>query len=512
MDVQLSEVMAALSLATDVAMGIPLESGLAVCLGATGVATRMGLDEEELRRVYYLALLRHIGCTAGSDEIGRAVGDEVALRGAMGSADFANPREMLGVMRRHIRSVNPPAARPGAWVRAMRGAPKIKDGSRAVCEVAQMLADRMGFDEAFQRDISMAGERFDGKGFPGDVGGSEVSRPSMIVQAVELALTAAALDGPGNAAAIVERRSGAQFDPVTSSAIARHVADVVADAAPESPWEAVVAAEPGEPEPMDDARLDDSLRAVADFADLKSPYLVGHSSGVAELAAAAAERAGLPPSDVATVRRAGWVHDVGRVGVPSMLWGKTGPLSLDDWERIRMHAYHTDRILSRPEGLRSIGRVASMHHERCDGSGYFRGSAAAQQPAPARILAAADAFHAMTSDRPHRSALSADRAAAELQADVKAWKLDADAAAAVLEAAGRPVRRRRDHVGGLTAREIEVLRLLARGRSIREIAKDLVISPKTADAHIQHIYAKAGVSTRAAATLFAMQHDLLATQ
>jgi HD-GYP domain-containing protein (c-di-GMP phosphodiesterase class II) len=367
----------------------------------------------------------------------------------------------------------------------------------------------MGFDEVFHRDISMTGERYDGKGFPGAAKGDDVVRPAMIVQAVELGLTAAALDGPDAAAALVRRRSGGHFDPATASAFERHAREVVAEAAPDSPWDAVIAAEPGDPEPMEDERLDGSLRAVADFADLKSPYLVGHSAGVAELAARAAERAGLPDVDVTVVRRAGWVHDVGRVGVHSMLWGKEAALSLDDWERIRMHAYHTDRILARPEGLRSLGRVASMHHERCDGSGYFRGSAAAQQPAPARILAAADAFHAMTEDRPHRAAMNADRAAWELQAEVKAGRIDGDAAAAVLEASGRPVRRRREQVGGLTAREIEVLRLLARGRSIKEIAGDLVISPKTADAHIQHIYAKAGVSTRAAAALFAMQHDLL---
>lgn len=507
--VLLSEVMAALSLATDVAMGMALETGLAVCLGATALASRMDLDGEELRRTYYLALLRHIGCTAGSEEFGRVVGDEVAMHGSVGTTDWGSPREMLGMMRRHVRATNRPAARPGAWVRVAKGMPKMKDGSRAVCEVAQMLADRMGFDEVFHRDISMTGERFDGKGFPGTFGGDDVTRPAMIVQAVELALAAAEIDGPDAAVALIRQRSGSQFDPGTCEGFARHAEDVIAAARSETPFDDVVAAEPGDPEPLDDERLDGSLRAVADFADLKSPYLVGHSAGVSELASRAAERAGLPAADVVALRRAGWVHDVGRVGVPARLWGKPGPLTFDEWERVRMHAYHTDRILARPEGLRSFGKVASMHHERGDGSGYFRGVGAAQQPMAARILAAADAFHAMTEERPHRPALEAERAAEELQADVKAGRLDGDAAAAVLEAAGRPVRRRREQVGGLTAREIEVLRLLARGRSIREIASDLVISPKTADAHIQHIYAKAGVSTRAAATLYAMQHDLI---
>jgi DNA-binding NarL/FixJ family response regulator len=150
-----------------------------------------------------------------------------------------------------------------------------------------------------------------------------------------------------------------------------------------------------------------------------------------------------------------------------------------------------------------------MHHERLDASGYFRGAAAAQQPVAARILAAADAFHAMTEPRPHRGPMPPDKAAAELRAEIRAGRLDAGAADAVLAAAGQPVRRRTEQVAGLTAREVEVLRLLARGLSTRDIARELTVSPKTADAHIQHIYAKAGVSTRAAATLFAMRHDLV---
>jgi HD-GYP domain-containing protein (c-di-GMP phosphodiesterase class II) len=255
--------------------------------------------------------------------------------------------------------------------------------------------------------------------------------------------------------------------------------------------------------------LDAALRAMADFVDLKSPFLVGHSSGVAELAAAAAERMGLPPNDALTARRAGWVHDVGRAGISSGIWGKEGPLTADEREQIRLHPYLTDRVLARPAFLRALSGIASMHHERLDGSGYFRGAPAGQQPPLARILAAADAYHAMTEARPHRPALEQGLAARELRAEVKAGRMASDAVDAVLEAAGQPARRRRETVAGLTGREVEVLRLLARGLSIKEIGRTLFVAPKTADAHIQHIYAKAGVSTRAAATMFAMQYDLL---
>ena len=154
-----------------------------------------------------------------------------------------------------------------------------------------------------------------------------------------------------------------------------------------------------------------------------------------------------------------------------------------------------------------------MHHERLDGSGYCRGAGARELPPAVRILAAADAFHAMTQDRPHRPAFRAEQAADELRREVRAGRLDGDAAAAILEAAGaaRP-RRRRDNLrpAGLSEREVEVARLVAAGCSNPEIAARLVISRRTAEHHVQHIYAKVGVSSRAGLALFVHEHDLLA--
>jgi DNA-binding NarL/FixJ family response regulator len=153
-----------------------------------------------------------------------------------------------------------------------------------------------------------------------------------------------------------------------------------------------------------------------------------------------------------------------------------------------------------------------MHHERLDGSGYHRGCRGRDIPAACRVLAAADAFQAMTQPRPHREALTAERAQEELVRESRAGRLDSDAVAAVLEAAGQRLRTRRDlRPAGLSEREIEVLRLVAAGCSNRELAKRLHISPRTADHHVQHIYAKIGVSSRAAAALFALEHDLLSS-
>jgi HD-GYP domain-containing protein (c-di-GMP phosphodiesterase class II) len=230
---------------------------------------------------------------------------------------------------------------------------------------------------------------------------------------------------------------------------------------------------------------------------------------VAALAARAAEQAGLPQEDVAVVHRAALVHEIGRAGVPARIWDKAGPLTPSEWERVRLHAYYTRRALARC-GLDGIAEIASHHHERLDGSGYPSGSATGHLPLTAHLLAAADAFHAMTEPRPHRPALAPEYAAAELRRSASAGTLLGEAVAAVLSAAGqahgstrsmRPV--------GLTQREIEVIRLVALGCTDRQIAEQLVVSERTAHHHVEHIFSKLGVSTRAAATVLALQHGLI---
>jgi HD-GYP domain-containing protein (c-di-GMP phosphodiesterase class II) len=507
---RLSELMAVMSLATDLGIGAPLETGLACCWLAVDIGERMGLPEDELRRAYYLALLRHIGCTAKADPMAEVIGSDLVLGEAVAAIDMANPREVVPAVLRVVHGQFPGRRFPAAAARAVAFGLRMREGYLAICEVAGMLAARLGFDARFERDVRQIGERWDGRGSPGAARGEELP---LAVRAVHLA------EGVGNLrrsvpddqiAAVVRGRRGTAYPPDAVDAFlpkAEAILGSVSGAG--SIWDQVLAAEPGPIEPLSDERLESTFRALADFSDLKSRYLVGHSSGVAVLARAAAQQARLPADEVASLYRGALAHDVGRVGVNSVLWSKAGALSADEWEQVRMHAYYTDRVLGRPGMLQRVGSVASLHHERVDGSGYFRGLPASQQPAAARILAAADVFHAMTEPRPHRPARNADQAATELRAEVRAGRIDADAAEVVLQAAGHAPRRRRDQIAGLTARELEVLRLLARGASTRQIANALVIAPKTADAHIQHIYTKAGVSTRAAATLFAMQHDLL---
>ena len=271
----------------------------------------------------------------------------------------------------------------------------------------------------------------------------------------------------------------------------------------------MIAAEPALTIVLSGDRVDGALEAVANFAGLKSAYSLGHSRAVADLAGDAARGLDFDAETVATLRRAGLVHDLGRLGVSNAIWEKPGPLGAGEWERVRMHPYLTERMLQSSPSLAPLGAIAVQHCERMDGSGYPRGLSGAGISRPARVLAAADAYQAMREPRPHREALSAEAAAAQLRADVKAGRIDAEAADAVLGAAGHRVRRRREGPAGLTRREIDVLGLLARGLSNKEIAQRLVISPKTAANHVEHIYAKIDASSRAAASLFAVQHGLL---
>jgi len=230
---------------------------------------------------------------------------------------------------------------------------------------------------------------------------------------------------------------------------------------------------------------------------------------VANLAAEAARFSGLPISEVTTIRRAGLVHDLGRLGVSNAIWDKPGPLTDTELERVRQHPYLTERMLSKISALDRSREIASRHHERLDGSGYPRGLTAVSLTASDRLLAAADAYHAMTEPRPYRPSLVAEAAAVNLRLEARAGRLDGEAVNAVLKAAGHRAPARREWPNGLTAREVEVLQLLARGHSTKEIARQLFVAPKTASNHVEHIYTKLGVTSRAAATLFATQQGLV---
>ncbi|HEY7196828.1 MAG TPA: HD domain-containing phosphohydrolase [Gaiellaceae bacterium] len=475
------------------------------CAAAAELASVLGLSENERSTVYWTALLRSVGCTATSHEYATQLGgDDVRVRATADRADLTTPGEALGfVAGLTAGSSLPQRIGRGAAI-ASRAKRVAREGARADCEVAARMAIRFGLGEDVEASLRDVFERWDGKGFPAGRKKEDVAFAARVSAVANAAVAASADLGADGAADTVRRWSGRALDPGVADAFLREQESVLGPAASDDALEAALAAEP-RPRHADAARLDEIALGFADAADLKAPFLQGHSRGVAELAEAAAGRLGLPEDGIAALRRAALLHDLGRVAVPTGIWEKPAPLAPLEWEAVRLHPYHGERILVRSQALAALGDVAGRHHERLDGSGYHRGCRAAELDLPARILAAADVYRALTEGRPHRAAFAPDEAARLLSAEA----LDPDAVAAVLEAAGHAAPRRRSYPAGLTEREVEVLRLLARGLSKKQIAGLLVVSPSTVHTHVVHVYEKAGVSTRAGAAVFALEHGLL---
>jgi HD-GYP domain-containing protein (c-di-GMP phosphodiesterase class II) len=392
---------------------------------------------------------------------------------------------------------------------ALSGHREVADMITQHSEMTRKLGEQLGLPDRVLDALGAAYETWDGRGWPGVLKGADIPLAARLAQLAEFVEVAYRAGGVEAAKSLARERADKQFDPELAELMCSDGEMILAGLDAVETWDAVIEAEPALAVLLSWDRFDAALLAIANFVDLKSPYSLGHSHAVADLAAAAGAQLGLSQAEVRTLRRAGLVHDFGRLGVSNAIWDKKAPLGAGEWERVRLHPYLTERMLQQSAVLAPLGAIALQHRERLDGSGYPRGLSGVAISRPARILAAADAYQAMREPRPHRPERSADRAAAELRADVKAGRLDADAAEAILGAAGHRVPRRREGPAGLTAREVEVLRLLARGLSNKEIAKQLVISPKTAGNHIEHIYSKIDASTRATASLFAMQHGLL---
>ena len=511
MRLRLAELIAALSLATDLGLGMPQEHVLRQCRIALALADRVDVDDAERAAVYYTAMLAWVGCTADSYELAAHFGDEIEFRAAAHEVDLAG-EPLMGFLLGRVGTGRPPLERErmAADLTTTRGR-VAAEAMTAHCMVASQIARSLGLGSEVQDPLVHVFARWDGRGIPHGTGGEELPLAIRLVQIAAIAEVHHRRGGVDSAVTVVRERAGSQFDPRLAEAFADCADQLLDGLAEASSWDTVIAAEPGLVKPLFGDQLDTALETLADFGDLKSPWFTGHSRGVARLAAAAARAAGLPDEAVTELRRAALVHDLGRTGVPNTIWDKPGPLTDAEWERVRLHPYYVERMLARPEALARLGAIAACHHERLDGSGYHRSMPGSALSPSARILGAADAYHAMTEARPHREALEPERAAATLRDQVRAGRLDADAAEDVLTAAGhgRAGARERARPAGLTARELEVLLLVARGASSRDVAQELTITEKTARNHVEHIYAKLDVSTRAEASLYAMRHGLV---
>lgn len=508
--VRLAEVLGGLTLACDVAGANLPEKALRTAILAVELGRRHGLGEADLRDAFYVSLLRYVGCVGFAHEEAHVygAGDDISTRRLLAMADDGDP---IGTVRRIVTRLGkggPLRARATAVARILGDGVAVAGHAAAQCDASIQFAELAAMGPRVSGALAAICERWDGKGHPAHARGEAIpiaARLHHVADVVEIALQRRGRDA---ALAIARKRAGGAMDPALVRTFAAHAAELLALVSGPTVWDAFVACEPRPHAEAGPARLDDVARGFAHLADLKSVWTLGHSTGVAALAVRAAQHAGLPEPEIVDLRRAAWLHDLGRISVPNSVWDKPGALSAAEWERVRMHAYWTERSLWQARPLRALAQLAAGSHERADGSGYHRALPGSAIARAARILAAADAHHAMREARAHRPALGASAAARNLLADVAAGRLDREAVAAVLAAAGGATPKLPGWPCALTDREVEVLRLVARGHSNKQIGAALGISARTVQHHVAHVYAKIGVSSRAGAALFTMEHGL----
>jgi HD-GYP domain-containing protein (c-di-GMP phosphodiesterase class II) len=447
-----------------------MEHVLRQCLIALRLGERLGFDEPERRVLYYSGLLAWVGCFTDAYEQAKWFGDDIALKAD--SYELAGSE--VGYFLGHLGLGHSLTERIRLAVLF------LGEGRRAVESMlenhylaADELAARLGLGDDVRASLKQTFERWDGKHAPLGLKGEEILLTSRVIHLANVVEVFHRARGVAAAVAAARARSGSEFDPALVELFCQEAPILFAGLDAATHWDAVIAAEPSLATVISDEQLDGVLEAIADFVDLKSPYTIGHSRGVADLVTEAARAFGLPATEVATIRRAGLVHDFGRLGVSNGIWDKRGALTQTEMERVRLHPYLSERMLAFSPALSPLRAIVVQHHERLDGSGYPRGLAGEAITPAGRLLAAADVYHAMTEPRPHRPARAPEDAAMELR------------------------------------REVEVLRLVTQGLSNREIAERLSISRKTAGNHVEHVYAKIGASNRARAALFTMKHGLM---
>lgn len=507
--VLLAELAAALSLGIDLGFGQPMEHVLRQCLIALRLAERYGLDERERGTVYYTALLINVGCHTDAHEQAKWFGDDIVLRSTKYDYGLHSVRGAVSAFSL-LGSGHPLIRRFRIGIEfAVGGHRDLDKMIEHHAVLARSLAKQLHLSDAVQEAVGTAYEQWDGRGWPGALEGENVPIGARISQLAEFIEVAHRVGGVEKAKALARKERGKQFDPQLCDILVHEGDLILSDLEQARTWDAVIEAEPSLAVTLSGEEIDAALEALADFVDLKSPYFLGHARGLADLVGKAAAELGASAAAGLSMRRAALVSGFGRLGISNSIWDKPEPLGAGEWERVRLHPYLTERMLHDSSALAPLGATAIQIRERLDGSGYPRGLSGREITLHGRVLAAADAYLAMREPRPHRSARSPDEAADELRAEVKEGRLDGDAVRAVLVAAGHRARRRRQGPAGLTEREVEVLRLAARGMTNKDIAAVLVISPKTVANHIEHIYSKIGASNRAMASLFATKHGLL---
>jgi HD-GYP domain-containing protein (c-di-GMP phosphodiesterase class II) len=508
---RLADLLAGLSRSAD--LGFGLQPGEAVRSAALAVMLGRSLDlpDEDVRAAMYCALLLHLGCIGYAHETAERFGDELTWNAAAARTNVADPKDVFTTFVPAVTRGHPPLERLrlGATI-LIRGRRFGQQYESVACEVGRNVAERLHLPQEIVRAVNHSYERWNGGGVPDGLAAEDIPVGARLAVLASVATVFDTIGGPELAASAVRQQAGSILDPHMADHFGNRSDALLGEVHATDPRDLVLDSEPDPVVAVPESRLAEVAAVFGDVADVKTPFTYGRARGVAALARGAGQRLGMSRVELDELEVAALLHDVGCVAVPNTVWEKPGRLSDHEWEQARLHPYYSERILAGSARLTSLAPLVGMHHERLDGSGYHRGCGSGDIGMQARVLAAADAYQAMLQDRPQRAALTPEGAKRWLVDDARAGRLDVDAVNGVLEAAGHTAAARREVPAGLSEREVEVLALMAQGYSNPQIAKRLVISRRTAEHHVQHIYTKIGVSSRAAAALFAMQHGLLA--
>jgi HD-GYP domain-containing protein (c-di-GMP phosphodiesterase class II) len=508
---RLADLLAAYSVVADMGFGLPQQEAMRTCLVATALGRKMNLPEPVIHDAFYVSLLMHIGCIAMSHESAGIWGDELTMTRAVARTNLGSPTDFFITFFPQMSAGLSAAGRTRlAAMIALKGRSFGKWYDTGACEIARETARRLGLPQTTQHALNHEAEAWRGGGAPSGLKGDDIPLGARLAR---VAAEAAFFEDIGDASLAIEAvraRSGKLLDPEICEAFIKSADGLLAEALTGDPRQRIVEVEP---EPVIERREDEVVgvaEALGHAADLKTPFLQGHSTEVARLSMLTAERLRLDEATRWNLNIAALLHDVGRVAISNVIWEKPGTLTSTEWEQVRMHPYHSERVLATSRAFAPAARLAGTHHERLDGSGYHRACGRNELPTAARVLALADAFAAMTHKRPYRDALDPQDASEALTRGAKDGTFDPDLTRAFIEvASNKPWSVRRIYPAGLSDREVEVLRLVAEGCSNPDIAERLHISRRTAEHHVQHVYTKIGRSSRAGAALFALEHELL---
>ena len=344
--VRLAELLAVLSLGADLGMNQPMEHVLRQSLIALRLGELLGFDEAARAGLYHSSLIVWVGCHIDAYEQAKWFGDDLALKGDFRLID-ATGTAPLKYVAGHLGAGRPLLARARMGVRFVAGGHRDVDGMLANhWYAADTLARRLGLGQEVCDTIGQTFERWDGKGSPHGTKGEDLLLPARIIALADVVEVYHRTSGDDGAVSIARERSGTQFDPALADLVAAEAPMLFEDLDLATSWGAVIDAEPGLTPPLPEDALDNALEAIANFVDIKSPFTLGHSRGVAELAAHAATAMGLGSATATHVRRAGLLHDLGRLGVSNAVWDKTAELSAAEVERVRLHPYLTQRMLA----------------------------------------------------------------------------------------------------------------------------------------------------------------------